>query len=75
MHFVWLVRPPDSSISSDVETNPSLTSLSPLLSCGPCLDCASIDNKRILCRIVGIAGSKEKPGYKLRCLYAVLKGL
>ena len=30
-----------------------------------CLDRAATDNKRILCRIVDIAGSKEQPGYKL----------
>ena len=40
-----------------------------------CLDRAATDNKRILCRIVDIAGSKEQPGYKLRCLYGLLKGL
>ena len=39
------------------------------------LDRAAIDNKRILCRIVDIAGSKEQPRYKLRCLYGLLKGL
>ena len=39
------------------------------------LDRAATDNKRILCRIVDIAGSREKPGYKLRCLYGLLKGL
>ena len=39
------------------------------------LDRATIDNKRILCRIVDIAGSKEQPRYKLRCLYGLLKGL
>ena len=36
---------------------------------------AATDNKQILCRIVDIAGSKEQPGYKLRCLYGLLKGL
>ena len=40
-----------------------------------CLDRAATDNKRILSRIVDIAGSKEQPGYKLRCLYGLLKGL
>ena len=39
------------------------------------LDRAATDNKRILCRIVDIAGSKEQPGYKLRCLYGLLNGL
>ena len=39
------------------------------------LDRAATDNKRILCRIVDIADSKEQPGYKLRCLYGLLKGL
>ena len=39
------------------------------------MDRAATDNKRILCRIVYIAGSKEQPGYKLRCLYGLLKGL
>ena len=39
------------------------------------LDRAATDNKRILCRIVDIAGSKEQPRYKLRCLYGLLKGL
>ena len=36
------------------------------------LDRAAADNKRILYRIVDIAGSKEQPGYKLRCLYGLL---
>ena len=39
------------------------------------LDRAATDNKRIPYRIVDIAGSKEQPGYKLRCLYGLLKGL
>ena len=39
------------------------------------LDRAATDNKRILCRIVDIAGSKEQVGHKLRCLYGLLKGL
>ena len=39
------------------------------------LDRAATDNKRMLCRIVDIAGSKEQPGYKLRCLYGLLKVL
>ena len=29
------------------------------------LDGGTMDNKRILCRIADIAGSKEQPGYKL----------
>ena len=39
------------------------------------LDRAATDNKRALSRIVDVAGSKEQPGYKLRCLYGLLKGL
>ena len=39
------------------------------------LGCAAIGNKWILCRIVDIAGSKEQPRHKLRCLYGLLKGL
>ena len=36
---------------------------------------AATNSKRILCRIVDIAGSKEQPGYKFRCLYGLLEGL
>ena len=36
---------------------------------------ATADSERILCRIVEIVGNKEKPKYKLRCLYGLLKGL
>lgn len=39
------------------------------------LNRAATDNKRILCRTVDIAGSKEKTEWKLRCLYGLLKGL
>ena len=41
----------------------------------PRLDRAATDNKRILCRIIDIAGSKEQPEYKLRCQYGLLKEL
>ena len=39
------------------------------------LDRAATDNNQIPCSIVDVAGSKEQPGYKLRCLYGLLKGL
>ena len=39
------------------------------------LDRAATDNKRIVRRTIGIAGSKEQRGYKLQCLYGLLKGL
>ena len=39
------------------------------------LNRAATDNKRVLYRIVDIAGSKEQPGYNLRYLYGLLKGL
>ena len=32
------------------------------------------NQRRILSRIVDIAGGKEQPRYKLRCLYGLLKG-
>jgi len=36
-------------------------------------DRAATDNKRILCRVVDIAGSDGRPGYKLRCQYGLLQ--
>ena len=39
------------------------------------LDRAATDNNRILCRIVDNAGSNEQPGYELRFLHGLLKGL
>ena len=39
------------------------------------LDRAAIGDSRILCSTVDIAGSKEQPGHKLRCLYGLRKGL
>ena len=41
----------------------------------PSLARAATGSKRILHRPVDIAGSKEQPGYKLRCLYGLLYGL
>ena len=40
-----------------------------------CPDRVATGDKRILCRTVDIAGSKEQPGYKLRRLYGATSNL
>ena len=38
-------------------------------------DRTSTDNRRLLCRVVGVAGSTTKPSYQLRCEYGLLQRL